>query len=83
VLGLRLELERPNPSLKPSHADSLTLRSVARVVLGRSVNGELTENDSCARIGDGYAVNRTAWSGQQWLDASPRLATNVRKHDYR
>src|SRR5262249_59324616 len=28
-----------------------------------------------ARVGhaDGYAVDGTAWSGQQWLDASPRL----------
>ena len=59
VLGLRLELERPNSSPKPSHADSLTLKSAARVVLGRSVNGELTENESCAFIGGGYAVNRT------------------------
>ena len=37
VLGLRLELERPNSSPKPSHANSLTLKSAARVVLGRSV----------------------------------------------
>ena len=59
VLGLRLELERPNSSPKPSHADSLTLKSAARVVLGRSVNDELTENESCAFIGGGYAVNRT------------------------
>jgi hypothetical protein len=46
-------------SPKPSHADSPTIKSAARVVLGRSVNGELTENESCAFIGDGYAVNRT------------------------
>jgi hypothetical protein len=60
VLGLRLELERPNPSPKPSHADSLTPKSAARVVLGRSVNGKLTENENCAFIGDdSYAVNRT------------------------
>jgi hypothetical protein len=59
VLGLRLELERPNSSPKPSHADSLTLKSAARVAVGRSVNDELTENESCAFIGGGYAVNRT------------------------
>jgi hypothetical protein len=59
VLGLRLELERPNSSPKPSHADSLTLKSAARVVLGRTVNDESTENESCAFIGGGYAVNRT------------------------
>jgi len=41
VLGLRLGLERPNQSPKPSRTDSLILESGTRVVLSRSVNGKL------------------------------------------